>query len=1178
MGLETIFMLALSYGASALAASLQDKPKQKNFARDDKPTTLADRGSYIPLVIGRRSIGYIFGWAGNRQVVPEVTGSTGGKGGGSSKKTYQQIYREDGWHVLCVGPALALHAIRQGGVKIFDETIDSGSTPSGSIIDLGKEGAFQIFWGECDQAINTRLGAGIGINSQWPHICSVYWISKRLGPSARWDTIDYEIEVTPQVTGDPGIAQHYRVGSGGTAIKVSGDVTVSPLATLWSTDFTPGLGNQIYSQVITKDGSNDLIFTRRRSVSSTDNVFRLAFEDGAILWRTDTAGGDAPRDLQLDPDTHEYMVHNYASGTSLALIKTIDGTIQWENTGQFGYSGGEGCCILPIDAGFVPRGVVGVHSFSSIDKLVITDFLTGLPIDKVFNVPNDLITTIGQWKEFVLQDDFTSDPFIGRPFIWIEGRQMIVPHGPATLEPGAPVQTSDGLANMTAYDVDTGEVLWRSNLFAVSGVGMLAGALIDPGGTFPKLMVKLSSNSADAVLSLRAGEEGKSIGRQFPVSTSSVGQPGYDAEGQIWSGETATPNTTVSLANDPQQRVFVIEGFVTPQAFAVIPKSAVALGGGATSQLNDGIAPDVALKQLLTATYPHGAAINPSLIDCVSITDMGAITTAEQLGVNILMADGISGSQAVADLMQDIGMMMHENGNALKFVTIREQPTAPLLTNDFLLPPEPEIEFEMGPKKSDRLVFVFKDRSKNYRDVDIQVDDDSSMGIHGRPKVKKASINNVTKFEIAADIANRRQQEELANLIGFRITLIRDGADLRPGQIFILEGIATMICMAVEINTQDRKALIDAVASYYADVVPDFLPGQGIGTAETLDVAPDNPFFALETPFSFNNGQDPNLALSVLRNRAHNEIAGAEVFLSNNDITYDLSANQNSFAPGGTLDEDFDTTQDAPSGLIEDGPLFTTDDPSGITLVENFNTDLQAWRTGIQACLIVNLAAGTFEIFYLRSIEAVATNQFRLKGLIGGRGETQSKAHVTGDRVFIFRPDSIRQQIHPFLNLDQSVFVKTQPRTSAKVQTLSDVVSQELTVEGNAFRPLPVDNLFANYVERGPLDIFATGTDIDFTWNFRVKIGTGLGAGQLGAGIPIGTDTPVVEGSFTIEFTDLADVVKRTETGLSTPDFTYTNVDLVADFSGEPSSFKAKVKQVNGAYSTDIIEITVTRV
>lgn len=1172
MGLETIFMLALSYGASALAASLQDKPKQKNFARDDKPTTLADRGSYIPLVIGRRSIGYIFGWAGNREVVPEVTGSTGGKGGGSSKKTYQQIYREDGWHVLCVGPALALHAIRQGGVKIFDETINSGSTPSGSIIDLGKEGAFQIFWGECDQAINTRLGAGIGINSQWPHICSVYWISKRLGPSARWDTIDYEIEVTPQVAGDPGIAQHYRVGSGGTAIKVSGDVTVSPLATLWSTDFTPGLGNQIYSQVITKDGSNDLIFSRRRSGSSVDNVFRMAFTDGAILWRTNTAGGDAPRGARLDPDTHEYYVHNHSS--SLALIKTIDGTIQWENTGQFGYSGGEGCVILPIDAGFVPRGVVGVTSGTP--RLVIADFLTGLPIDKVFNIPNDLITTINQWKEFVFNEDFVGSPSPQRPIIWAEGRQMIVPHQPADLEPGAPVQTTSGRANITSYDIDTGEVLWRADLFNTIAATDLA--LIDPGGTFPKLMVSYSAVTADTVLSLRAGEEGKAIGRQFPVNSSTVGQPGYDGDGQIWSGETGTPITTVSLADDPQQRVFAVEGFVTPQAFQVIPKSAVALGGGATSQLNEGIAPDVALKQLLTGTYPHGAAINPSLIDCVSIADMGAITTAEQLGVNILMADGISGSQAVADLMQDIGMMMHENGNALKFVTIREQLTAPLLTNDFLLPPEPEIEFEMGPKKSDRLVFVFKDRTKNYRDVDIQVDDDSSMGIHGRPKVKKASINNVTKFEIAANIANRRQQEELANLIGFRITLIRDGADLRPGQIFILEGIATMICMAVEINTQDRKALIDAVASYYADVVPDFIPGQGIGTAETLDVAPDNPFFALETPFSFNNGQDPNLALSVLRNRAHNEISGAEVFLSNNDITYDLSANQNSFAPGGTLDEDFDTTQDAPSGVIEDGPLFTTDDPSGITLVENFNSDLQAWRTGIQACLIVNLAAGTFEIFYLRSIEAVATNQFRLKGLIGGRGETQSKAHVTGDRVFIFRPDSIRQQIHPFLNLDEGVFIKTQPRTSAKVQTLSDVVSQEITIKGNAFRPLPLDNFFGNFVQRGPLDEWSVGADTTFRWDFRIKPGTGLGAGELGAGIPIGTDTPTPEGTFTLVITDLADVVKRTEIGLTSPTFLYTNVALVADFGGEPTSYKAKLTEVVGAYATDQLELTMTRV
>jgi len=188
-----VLSIALSYIAGKLLAA-KVKPKF-----DDRVTTIASRGAYVPRLIGRRKIGCIFAWAGGRYTKKEKV--DGGKGSlfAGPKAT---VYVEHGWHILCMGPASKLHKITQNGEDLFTGPITSDSHPSGSTIDLGPEGSFRIFWGEFDQPINTFLGDAdrIGISSRWPGFCYVEWTNKRLGTSAIWPTIEYELECAPQTT------------------------------------------------------------------------------------------------------------------------------------------------------------------------------------------------------------------------------------------------------------------------------------------------------------------------------------------------------------------------------------------------------------------------------------------------------------------------------------------------------------------------------------------------------------------------------------------------------------------------------------------------------------------------------------------------------------------------------------------------------------------------------------------------------------------------------------------------------------------------------------------------------------------------------------------------------------------------------------------------------------------
>ena len=205
LAVTELIYLVVAVGLSLLAGYLLQK-KNKSLVQDDKPTTLATRGSYIPLVKGRRRIGTVFGYAGNRITKKEKP--SGGKGDTFSSPKVD-VYYEDGWHLLCVGPVFALHEIEENGEPIFTGPITAVSHPSGSLIDLGKHGSFRIFWGEINQPINTFLGAAsrVGVSSRWPQCCYVEWREKRLGQQPTWPSITYTVETRPQtvhLTQSPG--------------------------------------------------------------------------------------------------------------------------------------------------------------------------------------------------------------------------------------------------------------------------------------------------------------------------------------------------------------------------------------------------------------------------------------------------------------------------------------------------------------------------------------------------------------------------------------------------------------------------------------------------------------------------------------------------------------------------------------------------------------------------------------------------------------------------------------------------------------------------------------------------------------------------------------------------------------------------------------------------------------
>lgn len=187
--------IALSLAAGYLLQDSQDSP----IVQGTGPSPTVERGTPINLLIGRERVGPIYTWYGSRSSETESAG--GGKGFGG-EGTESEVWFEEGWHILCIGPARRLWKIIENGKTVYGTPMDPASHPSGTSVDLGTVGTFVIYWGEADQPENTELGepgklTEDGISSRWPYLCYIHWTRKRLGTTAVWPRLTYDLEVWP---------------------------------------------------------------------------------------------------------------------------------------------------------------------------------------------------------------------------------------------------------------------------------------------------------------------------------------------------------------------------------------------------------------------------------------------------------------------------------------------------------------------------------------------------------------------------------------------------------------------------------------------------------------------------------------------------------------------------------------------------------------------------------------------------------------------------------------------------------------------------------------------------------------------------------------------------------------------------------------------------------------------
>jgi len=588
---------------------------------------------------------------------------------------------------------------------------------------------------------------------------------------------------------------------------------------------------------------------------------------------------------------------------------------------------------------------------------------------------------------------------------------------------------------------------------------------------------------------------------------------------------------------------------------------------------DDGFNPAHLIAEALFAPWPQGLGLDPDgdePWDIDSLEEMGVQFEAEGLRASYVAVNGEKASSMLAAFMQDYGFIVPIDSatGKLKFQLIREPSgTLPVIAYSAQVGSLAEIEKNHGERPADRLIFRFADREQAYGDMTIGIGDDAQASFEENQRSRVVEIPTTVNFRTAAIIAERRSQEILAGAGVITIAGARGARTFVPGQAFLADGVDPVLrVLGVEFSDTSSLVQIKAMVDYYGARASDFVNQTGGGGAAYQPVQPDEQFDIIEVPEHLLDG-DP-MTVVIPRIRAHNQILSADLWISRDDTTYTLAETELDVQTGGTLSSQLDATD---MSCLAQGPTFDALGPD-IATVMDLSADATNWRLGRQLCVIVSDAG--VEICFLQNVTALGGSSYRLDGLLRARYDTVRLTHTVGARVYIFENTSIAFIQDLLLVPAEELWGKTQPNASSGQLPLPSVSPVGVVLRGKGLVPMDPIALTQLAPFKGS-PAYATGNDATFSWGYRSTASPKTGAGSQGAGVACGVSA--VEGDFLIEFLTTANVLKHSVVQQATS-YTYTNADLVTHFAGEPAAYKIRVTLQNGGFSSDYIELTVTKV
>lgn len=585
------------------------------------------------------------------------------------------------------------------------------------------------------------------------------------------------------------------------------------------------------------------------------------------------------------------------------------------------------------------------------------------------------------------------------------------------------------------------------------------------------------------------------------------------------------------------------------------------------------------MGELLFADWPLGLQLDPNHIveswDLNSLEDLGVEAETNGWRAAILGTQGETAEAMLGSMLQDHGTMLpiDTTSGDMLFQRIRF-PAGSLVAfvEDIYADRFPEIETVHGEQPVDRLIFSFSDRTAQYGDMTISVDEDGQASYSEHQRARKVPIVSTTLFDTAAQLAELRSPEELAPGAQFRLDASREARDLLPGQPITAEGFDEVLrVISVEVDPLSERVQLKVIPDFYGVPLSDFVTGGG-GVAPPPDSPEqDEAFFWAEIPEQLLGGLGNTQTVMVPRIRANSSVSFSSIYFSRDDVTYTLETQDTNVQTGGTL----------LSALASDGPTYVDQGPEYTELgpdnsnVADYSADLVSWGAGRQLAVIQSSAGS--EICFVQKATITGGSTRRLDGLLRARYDSRKLDHPIGAVVYIIDSNAITDIQDALLEPAMDLFVKSQPGTSGGQVNLSAVGPFGNLIVGKGQVPIAPD-----YVNvRAPFKnspAFQTGDDITISW--AISSGTvSTGAGGQSSGSV--TATPAISGSVQIELLTTGNVVQ--DTILVDPslvaDYIITNAALVAAFGSEPSAFNVRLTHIANGYSSPVSPtLTINRV
>ena len=574
-----------------------------------------------------------------------------------------------------------------------------------------------------------------------------------------------------------------------------------------------------------------------------------------------------------------------------------------------------------------------------------------------------------------------------------------------------------------------------------------------------------------------------------------------------------------------------------------------------------------AIEEMLFLPFPKGAGMSKDRWDIDSLEALGVLMADEDYAGSIIAQNGASVRDVLGPAMQDMtcGLTQDPSTGLQKFAALRTPVASAMeIPNDLLIAPLPERDIRLSDDPVSKLIFNWPDRSINYRDMTVIIDDDGRADMGDAPRARKVPITTCIDYATGVSIAERRAAEELGDKNVYTIYATRAARTLVPGDTITCEefGDEVLRVVGVGLDPATDKVVVKVISDFFGVDPATFDPPEPPGARRRFEAEPDAGFMVVELP-AIATGDDSRVQIAVPRIRSKSTVAYGRIHISVDGSTYTDVGSHSGVSGGGVLTEALSATGEMLDTAVTYLAVGVDD-----TSMPDYTSDAVSWRTG----RLLVVAGG--EIMFAQSLTALGSGVFRLNNVLRARFDTAREDHAIGDGITVTPLDRVTRFANALIVPGlEPLYVKAQPVDGYPV-ALSLIEAVELDLYGKGPRPMPCANL--RCFEPTPcVPIYGAGDDITLRWSYRSFQYRSASPALLPAGEARGEIA--FEGSFVLEMLNASDTLIATHNSTS-PEFEYTNAQLVADFGSEPSSFKVRLSATANGRTSSSITLTITKV